>query len=119
MTRLKIFWSSEAGFIVSAELVLVATVVVLGLLVGLTTIRDQVLQELADVADAVSEVDQSYSFTGMTGHAVSVSGTRFNDTHDFCENAAGSDQSPGNEPQCLEIDGVDPNIDPGGEGPGA
>lgn len=110
MAKLTRLWQDEAGFIVSAELVLVATVVVIGMLVGLVTIRDQVVQELADVADAVSEVDQSYSFTGITGHAASTSGTIFNDTNDFCEAAAGSDQSPGNEPQCVEINDIAPDV---------
>jgi Flp pilus assembly pilin Flp len=96
-------WNDEAGFVVSAELVLIATVLVIGMLVGLVTIRDQVVQELADVADAISEVDQSYSFSGVTGHSASTSGTLFNDTHDFCEAAAGNDQSPGSEPQCVEF----------------
>ena len=99
-------WNDEAGFIVSAELVLIATVLVIGMLVGLVTIRDQVVQELGDVADAFSEIDQSYSFSGVTGHASSTSGTIFNDTHDFCEDDTGSDQSPGNEPQCIEIDAI-------------
>ena len=120
MASLKKLWVDQSGFIVSAELVLLATVVVIGLLVGLVTIRDQVIQELADVADAISEVDQSYSFTGITGHAASTSGTIFNDEHDFCEIDAGSDQQTGlqGEPQCLDIEGIDPAIFPGGEGPG-
>ena len=101
-------WNDEAGFIVSAELVLIATVLVIGMLVGLVTIRDQVVQELGDVADAISEIDQSYSYSGVVGHASSTSGTIFNDTHDFCETPGGSDQVPGSEPQCIEINAVAP-----------
>ena len=41
-------WNDEAGFIVSSELILISALVVLGLLVGLATIRDQVVQELGD-----------------------------------------------------------------------
>jgi len=106
-------WNDEAGFIVSAELVLIATVLVIGMLVGLVTIRDQVVQELADVADAFSEIDQSYSFTGVTGHASSTAGTLFVDAADFCENIDSTDQNPGNEPQCVEISAITPVI--GGE----
>jgi len=97
-------WRGDEGFVVSAELVLIATVLVIGLLVGLVTIRDQVVQELADVADAISEVDQSFSFSGVTGHASSTSGTIFNDTHDFCEDLSGSDQHSGlAPPQCISF----------------
>lgn len=119
MKRLSLLWTDQTGFVVSSELVLVATIVVIGLLVGLATIRDQVLQELADAADAISEVDQSYVFSGMTGHAVSTSGTVFGDSADYCENTApGSDQSPGNPPECIEIELIDPAVIHGGEGPG-
>ena len=43
-------WNDEAGFIVSAELVLIATILVLGMIVGLVSVRDQVVQELGDIA---------------------------------------------------------------------
>jgi len=116
MALIKKLWHDESGFIVSAELVLIATILVIGMLVGLVTIRDQVIQELADVADAFSEVDQSYVYSGITGHAASTSGTVFDDTHDYCEEPGGSDQSPGNEPQCTEIDEIAPDVSGGGEG---
>ncbi len=100
------FWNDEAGFIVSSELILIATVLVIGLLAGLVTIRDQVVQELGDVADAISEINQSYSFSGVTGHASSTAGTFFEDIRDFCEAAGTSDQSTGAEPQCIEISDI-------------
>jgi Flp pilus assembly pilin Flp len=97
-------WRDEAGFVVSTELVLVATIVVIGLITGLTTIRDQVSTELADLADAISEVDQSYSFGAITAHASSTSGTLFDDATDFCEaTASGADQNGGAGTQCLVI----------------
>lgn len=78
-------WNDEAGFIVSAELVLIATIMVIGLIVGLATVRDQVIQELADVAQAISEINQSYSWSAVTGHTSSVAGTAFDDITDFCD----------------------------------
>lgn len=78
-------WNDEAGFIVSAELVLIATIMVIGLIVGMATVRDQVIQELADVAQAISNVNQSYSWSGVTGHTSSVAGSSFDDTTDFCD----------------------------------
>jgi Flp pilus assembly pilin Flp len=99
----------ESGFLVSSELVLVATIVVIGLISGMTTLRDQVLQELADVADAVSEVNQSYSYSGITGHSSSVSGSVFADLEDYCENALGaSDQFGAGSVDCTQ--GVVPTI---------
>lgn len=99
----------DRGFVVSSELVLVATIVVIGMVAGLTTVRDQTIQELADVADAVSEVRQSYSYSGATAHASSSAGSLFADARDYCEQTGGlSDQSAGNEPQCMEINNILP-----------
>lgn len=78
-------WNDENGFVVSTELVLIATVLVLGMIVGLTTLRDQVIAELADVAAAFSNSNQSYSYSGITGHSSSTSGSLFNDNTDFCD----------------------------------
>lgn len=93
----------DAGFVVSSELVLLGTVTVLGLITGMTTMRDQVVQELGDAADAFSEVNQSYSYSAITAHTSFTAGGRFYDAHDLCERPFGTDQFPGNEPSCLEI----------------
>ena len=109
MKLLMALWSAEEGFVVSSELILIATMLVIGMLAGLDTIRDQVVQELADVGDAISEINQSYSFSGVTAHSASTAGTAFNDLNDYCEAAAGGangDQSSTNEPQCVEINDI-------------
>jgi len=90
---MKKFWNDEAGFIVSAELVLVLTIAVLGTVVGLTAIRDSVANELVDLSSAFGAVDQSYNVTGLAkakdlgtkpNHAV-ISGFGFNDGQDNCD----------------------------------
>ncbi len=88
MKSLHRLWADEAGFVVSAELVLVGTILVLGLIVGLTEVRNQVVQELADLAIAVGSVNQSYSYSGIQGHNVDTftAGSLFVDTTDFCDN---------------------------------
>lgn len=86
---LRTFWSDDRAFVVSSELILVATTLVIGMLVGLTTIRDQVVQELGDVAAAMSRSEQTFSFSGVTGHSASAAGSLFGDTVDFCDNVAG------------------------------
>jgi hypothetical protein len=80
-------WRDDLGFVVSAELVLIGTILVIGMIVGLATVRDQVVQELGDFALAIGQVNQSYSFSGITGHTSSVSGSEFADTVDFCDDA--------------------------------
>ena len=66
MLRLaKDLWNDQAGFIISAELVLISTVGVIGLVTGLTCVRNAVNAELSDVACAITSLDQSYSYTGF------------------------------------------------------
>lgn len=100
MNMLSRFWNDEAGFVVSSELVLIGTILVLGVVVGLATVRDQVVQELGDLALAISNINQSYSFSGVTGHTSSVAGSIFDDTLDFCD----ANTDPANaEPACISV----------------
>lgn len=75
----------EAGFIVSAELVLIATILVIGMIVGLSEISNGVNAELEDVGSAVGSMNQSYRYSGFTGHKGWVAGSSFLDTADFCD----------------------------------
>jgi type II secretory pathway pseudopilin PulG len=77
--------SDENGFIVSSELILIATILVIALVVGLQTVRDAVLQELGDVGAAIGSISQDYSYGGATGHASTIYGSTFTDETDFCE----------------------------------
>lgn len=61
LTTLKKIWNDERGFVNSTELILVATLAVIGMIVGLATFRDAVTQELADTGAAVGQLNQSYS----------------------------------------------------------
>jgi hypothetical protein len=62
MKSWKTLWHDERGFVVSAELVLMATIACIGLIVGLISYRDAIMQELADTGAAVNALNQSYSF---------------------------------------------------------
>jgi Flp pilus assembly pilin Flp len=75
----------EAGFIVSAELILVATIAVLAMVVGLSEIALNINNELEDVASAFGSVNQSYRYGGLKGHQADQSGSGFGDRVDFCD----------------------------------
>ena len=94
-------WRDDLGFVVSAELVLIGTILVIGMIVGLATVRDQVVQELGDVGLAIGQINQSYSWSGITGHTSSVAGSAFVDTVDFCDDAEA--QTAGEPPACIAI----------------
>jgi Flp pilus assembly pilin Flp len=98
---LKKLWNDEAGVIVSAEIVLVATILVIALVTGLTSLRDAVNTELADVGGAIGAVSQTYSYGGITAHCASASGSSFTDSQDFCDGAAVGDNACNS--RCIAI----------------
>lgn len=83
---LKLFSRDEAGFIVSAELVLIATILVIGMIVGLSEVQTAVVHELNDVANSIGSLNQSYSFRGFTGCKAVTVGSKFQDNFDVCDN---------------------------------
>jgi hypothetical protein len=85
MRILSRLWGDELGVVVSAELVLVLTILAIGMIVGLTSLRDQVVQELADVGAAISQLNQSFSFSAISGHHASTAGSVFADLADSCD----------------------------------
>ncbi len=95
------FWNEQDGAIISAEFILVATIMVLGVIVGLKSVRDSVVSELADVAQAIANIDQSYSYSAVTGHAASTGGAVFQDLSDFCDTNAYP--YSGQESKCVTV----------------
>jgi hypothetical protein len=79
------FANDNAGFIISAELVLISTIAVLALVVGLAEVSSAVNQELEDVASAFGSLNQSFSFEGQAGCKASATGTHFDDFADDCD----------------------------------
>jgi len=84
--------NDEAGFIVSAELVLIFTLVFCAVAVGIAVVRDALVQELGDVAEAIGALNQSYNYRAISaplntdgGFHAQCSGSGFNDLADFCD----------------------------------
>lgn len=77
--------NDEAGFLVSAELILVSTIAVLSLVVGLTEISAAINSELNDVANAFGGINQSFCFNGQKGCKGHSTGSSFNDHVDQCD----------------------------------
>lgn len=84
--------NDESGFLVSAELVLIFTLVFCGVAVGVAMVRDSLAAELGDVSEAIGALNQSYNYnsltadnsTGSVNHAT-CSGSGFNDEADDCD----------------------------------
>ena len=83
----KLFIQDEAGFIVSAELVLVVTITTLSLCVGLSEVAFGINGELEDVGAAFGSLNQTFHTSGFTNNKGSIkAGTCFTDQVDQCDN---------------------------------
>ena len=81
MRRLMLqLWSDDSGALIATEWVFVATILVLSLVVGLKAVESAVEGELIDFANAVSSLNQSYSFGGSSGCCASAAGSSFLET---------------------------------------
>src|SRR5690606_35489434 len=90
-------------------LVLLSTVSVLGLTVGLVTMRDSLTAEMSDVAEAIGALNQSYAYTGMVHEVESavVNGSAWIDAADTNagDQAAWEFQTPSLDEE-SDIDGI-------------
>ena len=101
LKMLRKVWADESGFVVSAELVLVSTLLGVGMIAGLTSLRNQVAQELTDVGQAIGSISQSYAYGGICKpYMAYTDGSCYNDKTDFCQEPC---QTPGCEPGGLII----------------
>ncbi len=70
-------WQDECGMIISAELVLVGTLGVLGMVAGISHVRGAVVEEYKDLGDSLRSINQSYSYSGFSGCKAFTAGSAF------------------------------------------
>jgi hypothetical protein len=84
-------WNEEVGAILSAEIVLVGTILVIGMVVGLVELQCAVVGELSDLGDAIGDFDQSYKTSGIAsfkkhgGVKAATNGASYRDGADECD----------------------------------
>lgn len=104
---LKNLWNDEVGALLSAEFILLATILVIGAIVGLKAVQEAVVTELADVGGAIGSINQSFTWTGTNGHCASTAGSAFDDAPDTCDGASGQFQEAVNS-RCVTVCSADP-----------
>jgi pilus assembly protein Flp/PilA len=72
-------WKDEAG-IVALEYLLVATIIGLGLIAGLVSLRQSLNAELLELGNAIMALNQGYSYSGVTACIATVEGSQATDT---------------------------------------
>jgi len=75
-------WKDDCGALIATEWVFVATILVLGIITGLVAVRQAVIDELLDFANAVLSLNQSFSFSGQSNCQSSTAGSQFIDSAD-------------------------------------
>lgn len=77
MKLFKDLWKDESGAVVSAELVLLGTLGVVGLGVGAAAVGNSVEAELEEVALSIRSLDQSYHVKGFKGSGAWTAGSAY------------------------------------------
>lgn len=84
----------ECGFIISAELILVVTLLIISAGVGFAVVKDSLATELNDISNAMGTFDQSFTINslqapiaggGGAGFHSECSGFGFDDSSDQCD----------------------------------
>jgi len=73
-------WSDDRGALIASEFLFVATILVIGITVGLASVRDAVNTELAELANAILALSQGYSISGQEGCCSATDGSQAIDT---------------------------------------
>lgn len=121
-------WQQDHGIVISAELACIASITVIGMVVGLTSFRDSAISELSDIAGALQDFNQCYIFNATTGHSAATHGSAFGDATDHCDEpedvAGGFDNcivlfEPEDErnPISLRFEAEGPDVTPSVGGP--
>lgn len=94
---LRKLFNDEAGFVLSAELAIIATLTIAAAAVGAAAIRDSISQELDDVADSIGSLDQSWNIRSFSNEGDGAAGynsaedhgagagSGYNDEQDDCD----------------------------------
>lgn len=80
MKSLMKLWHDDQGAIIAAEFLFVATIVVIGVVVGLNGVRSAINAELTELGNSYLAISQGYTVSGVTGCCSSVEGSQAIDT---------------------------------------
>jgi len=105
--------NDEAGFTVSAELVLVFTLVFCGAAVGASVVRDALVQELGDVSEAIGALNQSFQWRSITAPD---SGDPVGSPHATCAGSGFEDQKDDCDCDQITFSVITPKVDPNNAG---
>jgi Flp pilus assembly pilin Flp len=77
---LKKLWSDDQGALIAMEFLFVATILIIGIIAGLSSVRSAINVELSELANAILALSQGYTIQGQQGCCASVDGSQAIDT---------------------------------------
>ncbi len=81
MRQMLKMWNDDCGStLVTSEILFLFAILVLGTLTGVVALRQAVISELTETAQALLALNQSYSFSGQTNCESSTGGSSAGDT---------------------------------------
>jgi Flp pilus assembly pilin Flp len=100
MRTLRQLWRDDEGALIATEYLFVATILVIGLVVGLTNLRTAINAELTELANAILALSQGYSVNGSASAGGSVDGSMAIDTPGFI---SGPTSTPPAFPSIIDV----------------
>ena len=81
MRQMLKLWNDDGGSgLVASEILFIFAIVVLGMITGLVAVRQALISELTETAQALMALNQSFSFSGQTNCESSTAGSSASDT---------------------------------------
>jgi hypothetical protein len=99
---LRKLWNDDCGSgLLSAEWILLFTILVLGIITGLVAVRQALISELVESAQALMAISQSFSFSGQSNCESSTAGSSASDsTNTIFEGSSFASTAPINQTPC-------------------
>jgi Flp pilus assembly pilin Flp len=73
-------WNDDAGALLALEFLFMATILVIGIVVGLVNVRGAINAELSELANAILALSEGYTISGVSGCCASSDGSMAIDT---------------------------------------
>jgi Flp pilus assembly pilin Flp len=72
-------WKDDEGALLAVEWLFMVVIMVLGLIVGFTAVRNSIVEEFAELGNSLTSLDQSFRVNGLIGCGAETAGTDVRD----------------------------------------
>ena len=80
-------YDDDCGALIATEFLFVATILVIGIVLGLANVRSAINAELSEIGNAVLALSQGYTISGQSGCGAQTDGSQAIDTPGLLTNA--------------------------------